>query len=464
MVRSRGSARSRYRTVGLALASSDALCVLAALLLAYVVRFGSTPIPMSFVAVIAAAPVIWVAVFHAFQLHQPQELTPAEEFRRTIAASSVGMVLIMMASYWSRAELSRAWIGLTWVLVILLELAARRLWRWRVGHMRTDGRLSLRTLIVGGNDEAERVADLISAPGVGFSPVGYVAMPGEPANVNRFPVVGGLDELRDLIKRHQADCLFVAASAVDPESMRWLAKTARQEDVVVRVTANLPELLPTRVTIQPIAGVLALSMAPIRLTGTQSLLKRSFDLVAAVLASLILLPVGLVLAALVKTTSRGPVIYRQERVGRGGEPFTMYKFRTMTAEADRILADMDVDPSTPFFKLEVDPRLSRLGRVLRRWSLDELPQLINVLKGDMSLVGPRPLPAEQVRAHREVLDARHEVRPGISGWWQIKGRSALDADQALEMDLFYIENWSLSFDIYILLKTLGAVAGRRGAV
>jgi len=461
--RFRRSARSRYRAVGLALAASDALCVLSALLIAYGLRFGAAPMPMSFLAVIAAAPVIWVAVFHAFQLHQPQELTPAEEFRRTIAASSIGMVLIMMASYWSKADLSRAWIGLTWILVILLELAARRWWRWRVGRLKTDGRLSLRTLIIGGNEEAKRVADLIGAPGVGFSPVGYVALPNEPVSVDSFPVVGNLDELRKLIEEHAADCLFVAASAVDRESMRWLSKTARQEDVLVRVTANLPELLSTRIMVQPVAGVMALSLMPIRLSGGQSVLKRSFDLVTGGLASIVLLPLILLIAAAVKLTSKGPVIYRQTRVGRRGRPFTMYKFRTMIAEADRILQELDVDPSSPFFKLEEDPRLSRMGRVLRRLSLDELPQLLNVLKGEMSLVGPRPLPAEQVEAHRDLLEPRHEVRPGITGWWQIKGRSSLDSDQALRMDLFYIENWSLSFDVYILLKTVETVLARRGA-
>jgi lipopolysaccharide/colanic/teichoic acid biosynthesis glycosyltransferase len=165
----------------------------------------------------------------------------------------------------------------------------------------------------------------------------------------------------------------------------------------------------------------------------------------------------------VNLTSKGPIIYRQTRVGRRGEPFTMYKFRTMIDEADRILEELHVDPSTPYFKLEDDPRLSRIGRTLRRLSLDELPQLLNVLKGDMSLVGPRPLPADQVEANRDLLEPRHEVRPGISGWWQIKGRSSLDSDQALRMDLFYIENWSLSFDIYILLKTVETVLGRRGA-
>jgi len=439
--------------------------VLAALVIAYVLRFGTVPMPVSFLIVIATAPVIWVGTFHAFQLHQPQELTPAEEFRRTIAATSVGMVLIMMASYWSKAELSRVWIGLTWILVILLELAVRRVWRWRVGRLKTDGRLSLRTLIVGGNEEAERVADLIGAPGVGFSPVGYVTLPNEPVSVDSFPVVGNLDELRELIEEHAADCLFVAASAVDRESMRRLAKTARQENVLVRVTANLPELLSSRVSIQPIGGVMALSLAPVRLSGGQALLKRTFDLVAGGLAALVLLPLILVIALTIAATSRGPVIYRQERVGRRGRRFSIYKFRTMVVGAEAMVSELRPrnQAGGPLFKIRDDPRVTGLGRWLRRWSLDELPQLWNVVRGDMSLVGPRPPLPEEVAAYREWHLDRLEVRPGLTGLWQVSGRSELSFDDYVRLDLFYIESWSLAYDLFILLKTVPVVLSARGS-
>jgi lipopolysaccharide/colanic/teichoic acid biosynthesis glycosyltransferase len=146
----------------------------------------------------------------------------------------------------------------------------------------------------------------------------------------------------------------------------------------------------------------------------------------------------------------------------GGRVFTMYKFRTMRADADEILTRLGIDHSAPFFKLVDDPRPTRVGRTLRRFSLDELPQLINVLKGDMSLVGPRPLPAEQVEANPD-LGPRHQVRAGMTGWWQINGRSRLSPEEAVRMDMFYVENWSLSFDLYILAKTVGAVVNGRGA-
>jgi lipopolysaccharide/colanic/teichoic acid biosynthesis glycosyltransferase len=175
------------------------------------------------------------------------------------------------------------------------------------------------------------------------------------------------------------------------------------------------------------------------------------------------LPLMLVIAIGIKLGSRGPVLFRQHRVTKRGRIFEMLKFRTMRANADQILAERGIDSSVPFFKLDDDPRLTRFGAFLRRFSLDELPQLLNVVKGEMSLVGPRPLPADQVAANLDLLGPRHEVPAGCTGWWQISGRSNVGPEEAVEMDLFYIENWSLGLDIYVLLKTVGAVLSKRGA-
>jgi lipopolysaccharide/colanic/teichoic acid biosynthesis glycosyltransferase len=169
------------------------------------------------------------------------------------------------------------------------------------------------------------------------------------------------------------------------------------------------------------------------------------------------------LAFAIRLTSSGPIFFTQLRVTKNGDVFPMYKFRTMVTNHERALEGKAIDLTQPFFKLEDDPRLTRVGRVLRSLSLDELPQLWNVLRGDMSIVGPRPLPVEQVDANQEFLSPRHEVSGGITGLWQISGRSDLDSDEALRIDRYYIENWSLALDVYILLKTIGAVLTRRGA-
>jgi len=173
---------------------------------------------------------------------------------------------------------------------------------------------------------------------------------------------------------------------------------------------------------------------------------------------LLTLPLWPFIALAIRLDSRGPVLFHQERVTKGGRIFRMHKFRTMRTGISPM-----IDTSRPFFKLDSDPRLTRVGRFLRRLSLDELPQLWNVLTGDMSIVGPRPLPAEQVAAHPDLLTARQVVPAGMTGWWQINGRSGVTPEEALRLDLFYIENWSPSLDLYVLLKTFGAVVTGRGA-
>jgi lipopolysaccharide/colanic/teichoic acid biosynthesis glycosyltransferase len=226
----------------------------------------------------------------------------------------------------------------------------------------------------------------------------------------------------------------------------------------------MPEMLTSRIGVQPIGGTMAFSLRPVRLSGMQTVLKRIFDLAVAGIALLLLAPLMMMITILVKLTSKGPVLFGQQRVTKGGRTFTMHKFRTMRQSTSDILEERGLDPSSAFFKMsEDDPLITKVGRVLRRFSLDELPQLFDVLRGDMSLVGPRPLPAAQVASNLELLEMRHEVPAGMTGWWQIQGRSDIEAVQAVRLDVFYIENWSLALDLYILMKTAGVVLLQRGA-
>jgi lipopolysaccharide/colanic/teichoic acid biosynthesis glycosyltransferase len=192
--------------------------------------------------------------------------------------------------------------------------------------------------------------------------------------------------------------------------------------------------------------------------------KRVFDLVVAGFGLILISPLLAAIAVAVKVASRGPVLFRQERVTKEGRSFQMLKFRTMRHRDSGLGGADGADDTQAFFKTsDRDPSITRVGRLLRRMSLDELPQLLNVLRGEMSLVGPRPLPVRQVEKNKDMLGMRHEVPAGMTGWWQIQGRSELEAGDAVRLDLFYIENWSLSLDLYILLKTVGAVLSTRGA-
>jgi exopolysaccharide biosynthesis polyprenyl glycosylphosphotransferase len=211
--------------------------------------------------------------------------------------------------------------------------------------------------------------------------------------------------------------------------------------------------------------VMTLSVNVLQLTRFQAAAKRACDVAISALGLLVLLPLFAAVAVAVKATSKGPVVFRQERVGLRGRPFTLLKFRTMVAGADRLLDELRGrnEADGPLFKLRKDPRVTRVGAILRRYSIDELPQLWNVLKGEMSLVGPRPPLAGEVALYEEWQHDRLEVRPGITGLWQVSGRSELSFEDYVRLDLFYVENWSIAYDLFILSKTVPLLVSTRGA-
>lgn len=477
----RSRVRQRYARLALFMATTDALCLLLALLLAYLIRFGNVPISGEFAAVMALAPALWLGVFYSFRLYAVQHLSAAEEFRRVVGAVSIGISLIVIVSFWAHQEsISRIWLGLTWVFSLLLVLLVRRGWRRSLARMRQDGRLAYRTLVVGSGEEAERLFETFQRRDLGFSPVGAVAA-GVSSNSNgsqdwkrpkgngvrssSVEIVGEISELRRLVDESGADCLFVASSALTADQVRAVTRVARQAGVEVRLSSNLPEVLSTRLTMQPLGSTMAVTLKPAQLSGGQAALKRAFDLTSASLIFLLGLPVWLAVAAAVKLSSPGPIFFRQTRVGRHGRPFTLLKFRTMVVGAESQVEELRHrnEADGPLFKLRNDPRVTRVGCWLRRLSLDELPQLINVLRGDMSLVGPRPGLPDELIAWEEWHHQRLEVPPGITGMWQVNGRSDVSFDDHVRLDLYYIENWSLSYDLYILAKTIPALALRKGA-
>jgi len=447
--------RRELFAVGLMLAGSDVLCLGSALFLSgwLLDTFGAVSIPLGTVLI---ASLIWVSVFLGYRLYGTHHLSAPDEFKRVLSATSIGTLLVVVATLGANTALSRAWILVLWMLALMFELGARRVWRGVLARWR-NGNLSLRTLVIGTGQEAEHLRKtLISHNTLGIKPIGHVSLNGGTPERS-------VDDLLNVIRNTEADCLLVASTEVDSPQMMAIRRAARVAGVDLRVSANLPETLSTRLALQPVGDVMTITLRPVRLSGIQAAVKRSMDLAMASVGLLVSLPALGLIAAIVKMTSSGPILFKQTRITRGGRPFTMYKFRTMVVGADRMMEGQSVDRSEAFFKLRVEPPLTKAGRVLRKMSLDELPQLWNVLKGEMSIVGPRPLPADQVAANLELLEYRHEVRAGLTGWWQIHGRSDVEAVDAVRMDLFYIENWSPALDLYIILKTIGIVLLRRGA-
>jgi exopolysaccharide biosynthesis polyprenyl glycosylphosphotransferase len=334
-----------------------------------------------------------------------------------------------------------------------------------VRRLRSGGALRFRTLLVGANEEAARLAERMAAVTSSFGVLGHV-LPREAAGSHGdLPVLGFVDELPELVRRHRVDSVVVASSATRAADVAKVLKLRRLTGVDVWVTANVPRCLPTCMSIRPVGGFMALSVRSPRLTGMQAVAKRSLDLALSAAGLLVSLPLWLLIAAAIKLTSPGPVLFRQERVGRHGKRFTMLKFRTMVADAERqleALRDRN-EAGGVLFKLRQDPRVTRVGRWLRRWSLDELPQLVNILKGEMSVVGPRPPLPQEVAAYEDWQLDRLEVPPGLTGLWQVNGRSQLTFDEYVRLDLYYIENWSLAYDLFIIAKTIPMVLASRGA-
>lgn len=452
-------ARRTYGRLTVAIAISDAFAAALALTIVKTFfdpgnHFGNQSLVFGFLVV------GWVAVYFLYGLYSPRHLSATDEFRRLFGASSLGMCILVLAGFWSQTAIPRSVVGLFWILATAFELLSRRIWRLEIARRKETGSLALRTLVVGTNDEARDIWGQLQTRGSGYEPVGYIASGSTHVLNDNIDVVTGIRGVEHILQDQNIECLFIASSALSPDEVSRVMTAARQAEIDIRVSANLPDILSTRLAVQPVGSSLALSVRPMRLTRAQSIAKRAFDIAVSIATIALTAPIWMVIAAVIKLTSDGPVLFRQVRVTKGGQRFNMVKFRTMYDSTD---AALDIDTSTPFFKLENDPRTTPIGRFLRRFSLDELPQLINVLNGEMSLVGPRPLPVDQVESHPELLGGRLEVQAGMTGWWQIQGRSEVSAEAAVRLDVFYVENWSLSLDLYILLKTFGAVVTRSGA-
>jgi exopolysaccharide biosynthesis polyprenyl glycosylphosphotransferase len=298
--------------------------------------------------------------------------------------------------------------------------------------------------------------------GIPYELVGAVAPAGEP----RLPLLGtSLDELTPILERERPDELVLAENDFDERTVLDAVERAHRAGVKVRLAPSTTELLMHEAEYVPGEGVPLFELRPPVLTGADWALKRVFDLVGAVLVLLVGIPLWIAIALAIKLESRGPVLYVDRRIGVGEREFRMLKFRTMAADAAARQRELEAEneASGALFKIREDPRVTRVGRVLRRLSLDELPQLLNVLRGEMSLVGPRPLPLRDHALLQDWHKARYNVLPGMTGLWQISGRSGLSFDDLVRLDFAYLESWSIWLDITIIARTIPAVIMGRGA-
>jgi exopolysaccharide biosynthesis polyprenyl glycosylphosphotransferase len=321
-----------------------------------------------------------------------------------------------------------------------------------------------RTVLVGDRD---RVAHLRRILGEGRSGIQYefVGAVGPSGDGMPVPFLGRLGELPRVVARNEVDELVVAEADFDDRELLELVDLAHRRGVRVRLAPTTTELLTQRADYIPGQGVPLFELRPPAFVGTDWIVKRTFDLVVSALILVVGIPVWLAIAAAIKATSRGPVLYRDRRVGLNERPFDMLKFRTMHEHAAELQPELEAanEAEGALFKLRADPRVTAVGAFLRRFSIDEVPQVLNVLRGQMSLVGPRPLPLRDFRLLEQWHRKRYLVLPGMTGLWQIAGRSDLEFDDLVRLDFYYLENWSIWLDISILLRTIPAVVAGKGA-
>ncbi|MHA7272361.1 sugar transferase [Arthrobacter sp. TMT4-20] len=398
----------------------------------------------------------------------------AEEYKRVVSASLILFGVVAIVSYTLQLDTARGYIGVALPSGLIMLLLARAVVRRLLHVERSHGKSSLKVLVVGNRSGAEHLVESLRAqPMAGYVPVG-VYLPGVErteilAKSTSLPIVGNAIEpgaiMEDVAKFGPDAVALSSSSQLAPSTIRAMGWALADLNVRLILAPALTDVAGPRIHTQPVSGLPLIHVSTPNLEKGQRFVKRSMDLVGAGLLTVMLSPLLVLIAVLVRFGSPGPILFRQERVGAAGRRFEMYKFRSMVADAESRLAEVQDghDGNEVLFKLKNDPRVTRAGRILRKFSLDELPQLLNVLNGSMSLVGPRPPLASEVerydvKAHRRLL-----VRPGMTGLWQVSGRSLLSWDETVRLDLYYVENWSLLGDLAILMRTFRAVTGRHGA-
>jgi exopolysaccharide biosynthesis polyprenyl glycosylphosphotransferase len=338
-----------------------------------------------------------------------------------------------------------------------------------VRSMRRSGVLISRMLIVGAGREGRDLCRAVTrARHLGFQVVGFLddTRPVGPAAAGLPEVVGSSADIRQAVRQHEAHAVLVAGGSVATETAERVYRDVQELPVDFHLSTGVLGVAASRLAVQRFDDVPVLGLRRVELTRGQQLLKRSFDLVVAGLLVVVLSPIMLACALAVRLSSGGSVLFRQQRFGQDGSVFYVHKFRSMVADAeDRqpALRATSNEADGPLFKLHRDPRVTPVGRILRAWSLDELPQLLDVLAGHMSLVGPRPFITHEVDLTNPWARTRLRVKPGMTGLWQVSGRSNLPWEEAVRLDLRYVENWSLTLDFVILLRTVAAVVRSSGA-
>ncbi|WP_082104331.1 sugar transferase [Demequina soli] len=459
------------------LALSDAFVVTLVMVGAHAARFGwdliyavAGPSGPAYWRVTAAIGLLWWTSLTLTRSREARILGHGtQEFQRVVAASWWAFATIAILGFVLQWNISRGYLLVALPVGTLVLLVYRLVWRAWIHSQRDEGALTARVLVVGPLRTSEQmIRRLRQNPRAGYSVVGVCVPAGADSKLSTdlvdVPVFGAIKDSVETARKVGAE--FLLLSGTDAISLREARRIGWQLEgtgVGLIVAPAMVDVAGPRVQFSPVQGLPLLHVDGATFSGAKYWFKESFDKITAViLLTLLAVPMAAV-GILVRITSPGPIIFRQERIGKDGAPFAMLKFRSMVPDAEYRVGEVMGGDVRPFYKRKDDPRITPFGRFMRRYSIDELPQVLNVIKGDMSIVGPRPQVAAEVEHYGDIEHRRLLVKPGMTGLWQVSGRSSLSPEDAIRLDAYYAENWSLGGDLVILLKTVEAVIGRNGA-
>lgn len=470
--------RSYRAWLTLGLAFLDLLLINVAFFIAYHARYEWQLIrpvgeynyvpPREYIPVSLILTTILLVVYKTEGLYTPKRGTSWLDEAYTIFIGTLAGIAIMIVitffyrpNFYSRLLFGYAGISITLTLS-LSRLIVRQIWEYLRGRgMGVD-----RVLVVGAGEIGRAIMRSIMAlPQLGYQVVGFLDDEAPEKTIGRFPSLGSTKDLPRLLEERKIDEVIITLPWASHEEIIKMVAQCEGAKVSARIVPDLFQMRLSRVDVEEVGGIPLLGVKEVSIRGWNLALKRAIDVVISLTILLFLSPLILLTAALIRLESPGPALFRQTRIGRNGKPFTLYKFRSMRPEAEEELSEVhDLNEAEGvFFKIRKDPRCTRVGKVLRRFSLDELPQMYNILRGEMSLVGPRPALPIEVERYKEWHRQRLGVLPGLTGLWQVMGRSDLTFDEMVMLDLFYNENWSLWLDLKIMLLTIPTVLSGRGA-
>jgi exopolysaccharide biosynthesis polyprenyl glycosylphosphotransferase len=428
---------------------------------------------LNYTAVSTILVIAWVGILAIYGTRDARILGAAPtEYRRIINSSLMLFGVLAIVSFLLKIELARGYFVTALPAGLVALLLSRWIWRKYLTAQRLEGRMSSKVLLVGSAESVDFFRrELSRQPQAGYAVVGACIPSGVVASYlpdSDIPVMGNVEHVMDALRATGADTVVVTSSdELSPDKMRRLSWSLEPGRHHLVVATGLVDIAGPRMHMRPVAGLPLVHVETPRYEGNKRVVKRVFDVMASTaLIGLLSFPLAAI-AVSVRLSSSGAIFFRQERTGLNGATFQMLKFRSMVTNAEELLLSLENDSrgegNQVMFKMANDPRVTPIGRILRRFSLDELPQLFNVLKGEMSLVGPRPPLPREVELYEQHVNRRFLVKPGITGLWQVSGRSNLDWEETVRLDLYYVENWSLTGDLLILWRTFRAVLAREGA-